>query len=172
MFPFTKTSTVAIITVLLSTAALADEVQRVVGEDTDWLIERRAGQWELVMKGPTGRVHKEYVNQEVLRMERTESGAPFVAVVSMPLVAVDAEIACTERARSEAHDLCSSSFLACRPDPGSAIVGVPLLLFGAGAAATDRRHRLACHSDTEAILQAAKDVGMIRRILPLPEPKR
>ncbi|GEM_PF-5559203 len=137
-------------------------VRTLIGDETDWLIQRRDGQWELVAKGPTGRVHKEYSNQEVLRMG--ESGS-FVEVVSMPPIYAGDETMCSQRARRDARDLCSSRFLACRPDSDGKGLSLALFLIGASNAA-DRRNRLACRVDIEGILQAAKDVGMIQRILP------
>lgn len=144
-------------------AVWADDAPELSKDETDWLVARRNGAWELVAKGPKGRVHKEYLNQEVLRMEE---GGTYVGVVSMPLVPTDEETACSPRARRNARDPCSSSFLLCRSDPAGAARALGSLVLGGATEAADLRNRLACRVDVDAILQAARDVGMIRRILP------
>lgn len=151
----------AVLLSLQCSAAAADKAN--VAAEADWLIARKDGQWNVVAVGPRGRVHKTYPNQEVLRLG---ANASFVEVVSMPPVNADEEIACSQRARRDARNQCSSIFLACRPDPGSGAVSLTMLVFGAAESAADQRNRLACRADVDAILQAARDVGMISRILP------
>jgi len=158
--------TVLGIALALAGAAVAAEAAPEVNQDeTDWLVARRNGAWELVAKGAQGRVHKEYPNQEVLRL----GAGSFVEVVSMPPLAADQEMACAQRARRDARDPCSSSFLLCRPDPAGAAHALGALMLGGTDAVADGRNRLSCRVDVDAILRAARDVGMIRRILPRDE---
>lgn len=165
MRPFLHAA-IAMVLASMAAAAYADDKPPVVGDDTDWLIARRDGQWELVSKGPTGQVRKEYLHQEVLRL----GAGGVVEVVSMPSVPADEETACSQRARRNAHDPCSSSFLACRSDPGGAFTTFTMFVFDGAEGASDRRNRLICRADVDAISRAAKDVGMIRNIPPrLPE---
>lgn len=132
-------------------------------EDTDWLIARNNGEWQLVAKGPVGRVYKEFPNQEVLRLQ----GGSSILVVSMPPIRADESTYCSARARRDARNPCASGFLACRPDPGGIATTVAKFALGGGEAAADERNRLACRVDVDAILAAAKDVGMIRDNLPV-----
>ena len=152
---------------LLSCAAPADEGGASSDEESDWLIARRAGRWELVARGVEGRVRKDYPNQEVLRL--VNAGA-YVEVMSMPPVVADEAVTCSQRARRDARDPCSSNFLLCRPDPALAVVTLATWLVGGAGTAAETRNQLACRPDVDAILEAAKDVGMIRRILPRPDP--
>ena len=148
---------------LQCSAAMADEANLAADTETDWLIARRDGQWELVAKGLQGRVHKLYPNQEVLRQG---VGGTFVEVVSAPAMEADEEIACSQRARRDARNLCSSSFLVCQPASGGVALSLTMFVLGATESAADHRNRLACRIDVDAVLHAAKTVGMIQRIPP------
>lgn len=133
---------------------------------SDWLIARRQGQWQLVGKGAAGRMEKSAPNEEVLRL--TPEGT--VRVLSMPKLKEGEEIHCPAREREDYRQPCASAFLACEPDPG----GLMAALWGgvSRVSLVDSRNRYACRADTNAILGAAKAVGMIDRIPPtvLPPP--
>lgn len=158
----------AVAVALVCCGARADDAADPMKDETDWLVARRNGAWELVAKGPLGRVHKEYPNQEVLRLV---AGGTFVEVMSMPPIKAEEVTACSQRARRDARDPCSSSFLACRPDPAGPAGALAAFVRDGTAGAADRRNRLACRVDVEAILAAAREVGMIRRILPVSDPR-
>lgn len=158
---------IALAAASLLTAGLALAQGAADLENSDWLIARRDGQWQLVAKGARGRVQKDYLNQEVLRFDSTSAT---VLVVTMPPIGADDELTCLERARRDAKDPCSSAFLSCRANPGDATTGSFLLAIGSGGTATDWRNKLTCRADVDAILRAAKDVGMIKRILPVAPP--
>lgn len=156
----------AVLLTLPCSVALADRPDGAGANDSDWLIARKDGQWELVATGPRGRVRKVYLNQEVLRLGTDNS---FVEVPSMSPVNAEGEVVCSPRARRDALNPCSSSFLTCRPDPANGALSMSLFVVGETRNAADRRNQLTCHVDVDAVLQAAKDVGMIRRILPRAE---
>lgn len=132
----------------------------------DWLIARRGDVWKLVSKGPAGRVEKAAPNQEVLRMG--ENGV--VLVVSMPAADGDGHVVCSEKERSDYRQTCSSAFLDCKADGG----GLGMVLLGAAVGGSDgargQRNKLSCSVNENAILGAAKTVGLIDRILPKPAP--
>lgn len=165
MTHFAKIGTLAaaMLLSLQCVAALPDKANLGSENESDWLIARKDGQWKLVAMSPRGRVSKVYPNQEVLRLGE---GNSFVEVVSMPPINGDEEIACSPRARRDARDPCSSAFLNCRPDPGNGASSVAMFVFGDTGGASDQRNRLACRADVDAVLRAAQDVGMVRRILP------
>lgn len=134
---------------------------------SDWLIARRQGQWQLVGKGAAGRVEKSAPNEEVLRLSPDGT----VRVLSMPKLKEGEEIHCPAREREDYRQPCASAFLACDMDPG----GLMAALWGSvsrGSMVADARNRYTCRADINAILGAAKTVGMIARIPPtvLPQP--
>lgn len=117
-------------------------------DDSDWLIARHEGRWELVKRGDAGRVEKSALNEEVLRLGPNST----VLVLSMPAIGEGQEIQCPESERNDYRMQCSSAFLVCSHDSASPL-GTP---WGYDA----------CYVDTNAVLEAAMDVGMIARILP------
>ena len=130
-------------------------------EKSDWLIARRGGEWELVRKGGAGRVEKSAPNEEVLRLGENK----MVLVLSMPPLGADDDIQCSEKDRRDYRKPCASAFLVCEKDPGNFFAA--LWAGVSGGAMADARNRYSCHLDTAAILNAAKAVGMIKKILPV-----
>lgn len=133
---------------------------------SDWLIARRQGQWQLVAKGAAGRVQKSAPNEEVLRLWPDGT----VRVLSMPELKDGEEIHCPTRQREDYRQPCASAFLACEMDAG----GIMAALWGSVSrgSVADARNRYTCRADSNAILGAAKTVGMIDRVPPtvLPQP--
>jgi hypothetical protein len=131
--------------------------------DRDWLIARKAGKWEFVADGPSGRVAKAATNQEVMRLD-AKTGK--VVVLTLPLLEENEEMYCPERERFDPRSACSSAFLECRKAPA----GMTMAMLGQvlGRTPEDSRNRLACRIDGNAILQAAKSVGLIKTVPPLP----
>jgi hypothetical protein len=130
--------------------------------ESDWLIERWNGQWELVTKGTAGRVGKTAPNQEVLRMGQDNT----VLVMTMP--GIEKEGGTTLCFKNDRHDYrspCSSAFLDCSPANDGAYVTAFNGLLGFNP--MDIRTRLECRINTNAVLRAAKAVGMISHILPV-----
>lgn len=129
--------------------------------ESDWLIERWNGQWTLAAKGAAGRVEKTAPNQEILRM----GGDGTVLVMSMPALAEGETLLCFSSKRHDYRSFCSSTFLDCTNSADGAYV---TLFNGAlGFNMADIRTRLECRIDTNAVLRAAKAVGMISTILPV-----
>lgn len=139
-------------------------VVQVDPNQSDWLIARREGQWQLVGKGAAGRVEKSAPNEEVLRL----SPEGTVRVLSMPKLKDGEEIHCPVRERQDYRQPCASAFLACELDPG----GLMAALWGGvvKGSMADGRNRVACRADANAILRAARTVGMIDRIAPVDLP--
>jgi len=131
-------------------------------EQSDWLIARHGSEWELVRKGIAGRVEKSAPNEEVLRLGPDAA----VLVVSMPAASGQGqEVQCPDRERRDYRKPCSSAFLVCENDPAGFLGALWGGVSGSGMAAA--RNRYACRADTNAILGAAKAVGMITRIPPV-----
>lgn len=143
---------------VISTWAQADE---------DWLIARVNGQWTWESAGPEGRVRKNFLNQEVLR--RNEDG-PIVVVSALPIVEGDT-VTCSETARRNPQDACSSAFLSCQPGGGMLSSFFGLFVRGVKGA-TETRSSYRCSIDADAVLEAAHRVGLIERIEPKTSPKK
>lgn len=133
------------------------------GYESDWLIERWNGQWELVTRGAAGRIVKTAANQEVLRMGKNG----IVLVMSMPKLAEGETVLCFSGKRHDYRSPCSSAFLDCAKSSDGLYVTLVNGLLGYGMA--DVRSRLECRIDSSAVLGAAKAVGMISTILPVEE---
>ena len=131
--------------------------------DSDWLIERWNGRWELASRGAAGRVEKTASNQEVLRLGKDGT----VLVMSMPKLAEGETVLCFASKRRDYRSPCSSAFLACSNANDGAYVTVVNGL--AGFNMMDVRSRLECRIDSNAVLRAAQAVGMISTILPVAE---
>lgn len=142
----------------LSTAARAD-----AAINSDWLIERWNGQWQLVTKGAAGRVEKTAINQEVLRMGKDGT----VLVMTMPAVDEDGTVPCFMSKRLDYRSSCSSAFLDCTNANDGAYVTLVNGL--AGFSMAEVRARQECRINTNAVLRAAQAVGMISTILPVAE---
>lgn len=129
-----------------------------VQADEDWLIAKVNGQWTWDSTGPEGRVRKNFLNQEVLR--RTPDG--LIVVVSALPIAQGETVTCSDKARRNPKDACSSGFLVCKSSGGafSSLWG----LFTHGAeGATDARISFSCAIDTDAVMEAAIAVGLVER---------
>lgn len=128
---------------------------------SDWLIARNGGQWELVSKGAAGRVVKSALNEEVLRIGRNGR----VLVLSMPRLEEGEEIHCPATERYDYRALCSSAFLDCKGDSGSLLA----VLWGSsrGHSVADSRNRHVCRADENMILTAAKTVGLMASAAPV-----
>lgn len=155
----------ALILVVSLPAAFAPMALADGAYDSDWLIERWNGQWQLVGKGPAGRVEKQAANQEVLRMGQNGT----VLVMTMPAVEEEGYVLCFKSKRQDYRSPCSSAFLDCSNADDGAYVTVFNGL--AGYNMTEVRTRQECRIDTNAVLRAARAVGMISTILPVAEKK-
>ncbi|MGE5621441.1 MAG: hypothetical protein ACM3VY_00290 [Candidatus Bathyarchaeota archaeon] len=134
--------------------------------DSDWLIERWNGRWELASRGAAGRVEKMAPNQEVLRLGKDGT----VLVMTMPEVAEGGTVLCFASKRRDYRSPCSSAFLECsQANDGAYVTAVNGL---AGFNMMDVRSRLECRIDSNAVLRAAQAVGMISTILPVAEKER
>lgn len=120
------------------------------------------GQWTWESTGVTGRVHKTLANQEVLRLG--ENGT--VLVVSLPSMVRGETVICSARARRNPLDTCSSAFLDCRSDGGGMLEALTGLTLGGAQGAFDARNAYQCTLNEDAILEAARSVGMIEKISP------
>lgn len=148
----------AISQLAFSTPARADSAM-----DSDWLIERWNGQWQLVARGAAGRVEKTAINQEVLRMGKDG----IVLVMTMPAVDEDGTVLCFMSKRLDYRSSCSSAFLDCTNANDGAYV--TLVNGVAGFNMAEVRTRQECRINTNAVLRAAQAVGMISTILPVKE---
>lgn len=134
----------------------------------DWLIARVNGVWTWESAGQEGRVQKRYLNQEVLRLN--DSG--IVDVVSLQPIQAGSSVRCSESARHDPRDPCSSAFLDCKPAPGG-FFSVLLGILGDGArGAADARNAYRCSINDDAVLRAAREVGLIDNIPPRRAEKR
>lgn len=131
--------------------------------DSDWLIERWNGKWQLVTRGAAGRVEKTAPNQEVLRLGKDGT----VLVMSMPALGEDETVLCFASKRRDYRSPCSSAFLECTNSADGAYV--TLLNGVAGFNMEEVRRRQECRLNTNAVLRAAQAVGMISSILPVAE---
>jgi len=123
----------------------------------DWLITRVNGLWTWERSGPEGRVHKRFLNQEVLRLGPKGE----VEVVSLQAVQPGKTIGCADRARHDAQDACSSAFLDCKPAGAGAFSALLGYLTKGSQGITDARNAYRCSINEDAVLQAALEVGLI-----------
>lgn len=128
----------------------------------DWLIARVNGLWTWERSGPEGRVHKKFLNQEVLRL--SENGV-VEAVTLQPLEAGKA-VVCSDSARHNPQDACSSAFLDCKPAGGGVFAAVLGLVTGGAKGVVDARNAYRCAVNEDAVLEAAHEVGLIEAIPP------
>ncbi|MFA6311853.1 MAG: hypothetical protein WCV99_11760 [Sterolibacterium sp.] len=128
----------------------------------DWLIARVNGLWTWERSGPEGRVHKKFLNQEVLRLG--DKGA-VEAVTLQPLQAGDT-VKCSESARHNPQDACSSAFLDCKPAAGGVFAAVLGAVTGGSKGVADARNSYRCSVNEAAVLEAAHAVGLIEGIPP------
>lgn len=128
----------------------------------DWLISRVNGLWTWERTGPEGRVYKKYLNQEVLRL--AENGT--VAVVSLEPIEAGKTVQCSETARHNPQDACSSAFLDCKPAGGGFFAALLAGVINGSRGITDSRNAYRCSVNEEAVLEAAHAVGLIEGILP------
>lgn len=128
----------------------------------DWLIARVNGQWAWERTGAQGRISKSLPNQEVLRL--AEDGS--VSVITSPPLVVGDRLTCSDRARRDVRNRCSSAFLDCRSDPGGFLSTVSGLLGSGPQAGFDARNSYRCELNENALLEAAQAVGMIEKVPP------
>lgn len=128
----------------------------------DWLIARVNGAWTWQMSGPEGRVQKKFLNQEVLRLG--EHGA--VVAISLQPIEAGKSVQCSERARRDPRDPCSSAFLDCKPAGGGAFAAALGLVTGGSKGVADARNAYRCAVNEDAVLEAAHEVGLIDAIPP------
>lgn len=141
----------ALLLCLLSRGVMADE---------DWLIARVNGQWAWERSGPQGRVQKNFVNQEVLRLG--EDGQ-VTAVSALPLAAGDAT-QCSEAARRNPKHACSSAFLECQSTTGGGFSVLWGFMVDGGKGASEARNVSSCVLNPDRVLEAAHAVGLIESI--------
>lgn len=127
----------------------------------DWLIARVNGLWTWERTGPEGRVHKKFLNQEVLRL--AENGA--VVAVSLEPIEVGKTVQCSERARHDPRDACSSAFMDCKPAGGGVFSAVLGLVTNGSKGVVDARNAYRCSINEDAILEAAHAVGLVENVL-------
>lgn len=132
--------------------------------DEDWLIARVNGQWTWEKTGAEGRVQKNFLNQEVLRLG--ENGQ-VTAVSTLPLKAGET-VTCSETARRNPKTACSSAFLECRPTGGGAFSVMLGFILDGGKGASEARNSYSCALQEDAVLEAAHAVGLIENIAPKP----
>lgn len=128
----------------------------------DWLIARVNGAWTWQSSGPEGRVQKKFLNQEVLRL--AEKGA--VVAISLQSIEAGKTVQCSERARRDPQDACSSAFLDCKPAGGGVFAAVLGLVTGGAKGVVDARNAYRCAVNEDAVLEAAHEVGLIEAIPP------
>ncbi|MCX7175891.1 MAG: hypothetical protein NT159_18595 [Proteobacteria bacterium] len=128
----------------------------------DWLIARVNGLWTWERSGPEGRVHKKFLNQEVVRLG--EKGA--VVVISLQPIEAGRTVQCSERARHDPQEACSSAFLDCKPAGGGVFSAVLGLVINGSKGISDARNAYRCSVNEDAVLEAAHAVGLIEGIPP------
>lgn len=128
--------------------------------EEDWLITRVNGQWNWEKTGAEGRVQKNFLNQEVLRLG--EDGQ-VTAVSALPLTAGET-VTCSETARRNPKSACSSAFLECRPTGGGAFSVMLGFIMDGGKGASEARNAYSCALQENAVLEAAHAVGLIESI--------
>jgi len=133
----------------------------------DWLIARVNGLWTWERSGPEGRVRKQFLNQEVLRL--ADDGT-VVAVSLQPIVAGKA-VQCSERARRNPQDPCSSAFLECKAAGGGFFSALKGMVLDGSKGIVDARNAYRCALDEDALLEAAHAVGLSDGIPPKPQEK-
>ncbi|MFA7268002.1 MAG: hypothetical protein WC073_01535 [Sterolibacterium sp.] len=128
----------------------------------DWLIARVNGLWTWERTGPEGLVQKTFPNQEVLRL-REDGGV--TAVSALP-IRIGQTARCSESARRNLKQACSSTFLECTPDGSGAFFTFFGFLSNGGKGAADARNAYSCSLNQQAVLEAAHAVGLIESIAP------
>jgi len=151
-------ASVALLLCLAATGARAGD---------DWLIAKVNGIWTWERSGPEGRVRKQFLNQEVLRL--AEDGT-VVAVSLQPLVAGKA-VQCSERARHNPQDPCSSAFLECKPAGGGFFSALAGMVLDGARGIVDARNAYRCAVNEEAVVEAASAVGLSDGSMPKPKEK-
>jgi len=131
----------------------------------DWLIARVNGLWTWERSGPEGRVRKQFLNQEVLRL--ADDGT-VVAVSLQPIVAGKA-VQCSERARRNPQDPCSSAFLECKAAGGGFFSALKGMVLDGSKGIVDARNAYRCALDEDALMEAAHAVGLSDGIPPKPQ---
>lgn len=126
----------------------------------DWLIARVNGLWTWEKSGPEGRVHKKFLNQEVLRLG--DKGA--VEAVTLQPLQAGTTVQCSDRARRNPQDACSSAFLDCQPAGGGVFSAVLGLVTGGSKGIADARNAYRCSVNEDAVLEAAHAVGLIEAV--------
>ena len=126
----------------------------------DWLITRVNGAWTWEKTGPEGRVLKNFLNQEVLRMG--EDGH-VIAVSALPFSPGETTT-CSETARRNPKLACSSAFLDCKPAGGGALSAMLGFVLGGSKGASEKRNAYSCAFDEQALQEAALAVGLIEKI--------
>jgi len=149
----------ALLLCVFSGAVLADE---------DWLITRVNGAWTWEKTGPEGRVLKNFLNQEVLRLG--EDGQ-VIAVSALPFTPGETTT-CSETARRNPKHACSSVFLDCQRDGGGALSVMLGFVLGGSKGASEKRNAYSCVFDEQALQEAALAVGLIEKIEPKKNQKR
>lgn len=122
----------------------------------DWLITRVNGLWTWERSGPEGRVRKQFLNQEVLRL--AEDGT--VVAVSLEPIPAGKTVQCSERARRNPQDPCSSAFLDCKPAAGGFFSALLGMVTGGSRGIVDARNAYRCAVNEDALLEAANAVGL------------
>jgi len=134
----------------------------------DWLIARVNGQWTWDRSGPEGRVQKQFLNQEVLRIGPDGS----VVAVSLGPVQAGKTVRCSERARRDPRDPCSSAFLECKPAGGGFFAALTGMVLDGSKGIVDARNSFRCAVNEDAVLEAASAVGLSDGIMPKPAETR
>ena len=133
----------------------------------DWLISRVNGLWTWEKSGPEGRVRKQFLNQEVLRL--ADDGT-VVAVSLQPIVAGKV-VQCSERARRDPQDPCSSAFLECKAAGGGFFSALKGMVLDGSKGIVDARNAYRCALNEDALLEAANAVGLSDGIPPKAQEK-
>lgn len=128
----------------------------------DLLIARVNGLWTWESTGPEGRVRKKFLNQEVLRLD--ENGA--VVAVSLQPFQEGKTVRCSESARHDPRNACSSAFLDCKADGGGAFSALLGLVINGAKGAADARNSYRCTASRDAVLEAANQVGLMENLAP------
>ncbi|TRZ55940.1 MAG: hypothetical protein D4S02_16755 [Rhodocyclaceae bacterium] len=148
----------ALLLCLAATGALAGD---------DWLISRVNGLWTWERSGPEGRVRKQFLNQEVLRL--AEDGT--VVAVSLQPIAAGKAVQCSERARRNPQDPCSSAFLECKPAGGGVFSALLGMVLDGSKGIVDARNAYRCAVNEDAVLEAASAVGLSDGSMPKTQDK-
>ena len=143
----------ALLLCLAATDALAGD---------DWLITRVNGRWTWERSGPEGRVQKKFLNQEVLRLG--EKGE--VDVLSLQPIQPGKVVQCSESARRNPQEACSSAFLDCKPTGGGTWSSLLGLVTNGAKGIAEARNAYRCQVNEDAVLEAANEVGLIEGIPP------